>query len=411
MFTFIVQVIDFFAYGTIGLFLSFFIASWSVHIIKLIKARFYKTRVKRVLDTTEIKKGVGVILPVVDEDPLTFEEVLTSLIGALKGYRHKIVVIANGGNSHKNAQQAREFNLEVRTLADSSKRKAVYEGAQLLKDYPYIVILDSDTIVNNDSIIATLAEFSDERVYGVTPRHEVFGDSLMERVSNWLEDIRFNEVLKGQDGAVSCLPGRLLAIRQEALILAVEDLVKQKFLGAQCISGDDRFLTSWLLQRGYKTVYTDAAYVMTNAPKTLKNFIKQRLRWSRTSLRETLLSLSWGYKYPFMLFTVLSNVVLRWWFFIVVIHALLVLLGFYIQNHFIFELLPFANNLIFIAVGLFVGFVLSGFIRNIRHLWNYPEDIAILIPFLFITTFILTPVEWYGNLTLRESGWMTRKTD
>jgi hyaluronan synthase len=206
------------------------------------------------------------------------------------------------------------------------------------------------------------------------------------------------------EGAVSCLPGRMLAIRTPILKKAVPALVCQKFLGAECISGDDRFLTSYILgEYGLKTVYVSESVVYTNAPDTLRGFVLQRLRWSRTSLRETLRSLPWIFKYPYCAFTVLSNVILRWFFFTVIMVGLANWFGLVHDQHYLS--LSVYEALLFSAW----GFMISGFFKQLRHLIKYPKDIAYLPFFLLVTTFILTPVEWVGNLTLRESGWMTRR--
>jgi hypothetical protein len=62
-------------------------------------------------------------------------------------------------------------------------------------------------------------------------------------------------------------------------------------------------------------------------------------------------------------------------------------------------------------LGSIIGFIISGALRHLRHFVVTPRDVLNLIPFLIITTFVLTVVEWYGNLTLKESDWMTRKLD
>ena len=162
-----------------------------------------------------------------------------------------------------------------------------------------------------------LQAFEDKRVGGATPRHVIdmwFAENISSkrniwrRIADWLEDIRFEEVLKGQNGAVGCLPGRLLAIRTKLLHKYIDGLVGQRFLGKPCISGDDRYLTSRLLEDGFKTVYVEDSMVITQAPDTLKGFVQQRLRWSRTSLRETILSLNWIFRYPYLALTTLANV-------------------------------------------------------------------------------------------------------
>lgn len=393
----------------VGLFLVFFICSWSIYLIKIWKARRYRGQMsdREPIDSTSI----SIVVPVVDEPIEVWRAVLFAIryevIDLTANYdcNVSVYVVPNGSNAVLETKLAREMGFNIVRVENAGKRNALFEVSKHL-DSDFTVILDSDTIITDGSISVLLSRFVYD-VGGATPIHIINNRSknIWRRISNWLEDIRFNEVLKGQNTAVSCLPGRMLAVRTHLFKKCVKEMNEQTFLGAKCISGDDRFLTSWLLQRNWKCVYVSESGVYTEAPDTLSQFVKQRLRWSRTSLRETLRSLSWLHNYPYTAFTVLTTIIMRWFFFIIVVNFVLFLLGITKQQHYVD--LP----LVTVITGSIIGFVISGFLRQLRHLWNYPSDIIYLIPFLFITTFILTPVEWFGNLTLRESGWMTRKVD
>jgi len=415
MFTFILQLLDLVYLHQVGLFLVFFICSWSIYFIKILKANTNKKLITPLSASnrrTTIATKISVVIPVVDENLNVWKEVLSRVflasehVSAFSNVLVELIVVPNGSNAIEETKIAKQRGFKIVRVKEAGKRNALYEVSKVI-DSDITVILDSDTILNSYSISDLIWIFKDAIVGGATPRHKISnrGANIWRIVSDWLEDIRFSEVLKGQNMAVSCLPGRMLAVRTSLFKECMESMIKQTFLGSKCISGDDRYLTSWLLERGYKCAYVDSAEVETEAPDTLSQFIKQRLRWSRTSLRETIRSLRWLHNYPYTAFTVLTTIIMRWFFFIIVVNFVLFLLGITKQQHYID--LP----LVTVIIGSIIGFVMSGFLKQIRHLYNYPRDIIYLIPFLFITTFILTPVEWFGNLTLRESGWMTRKVD
>jgi hyaluronan synthase len=411
MFTFLVQLLDLIVWKNVGLFLIFFTLSWIIFLVKIFRSSRYRSE----WSDAPFHKEVSIIIPVVDEDPAIFQRALNAIenAGRFNGIAFEVIVVANGASSEFNAKQADNMLFKVIRLDRASKRKAIYVGVENAH-YQYTIILDSDTIVQRDSIYELLKCFNDQDVGGVTSKHMILNrdQNFWRRISDWLEDVRFNEIVKGQSigGAVACLPGRMFAIRTELLREASEELISQKFLGHECVSGDDRFLTSWLLRHNYQTVYQETAGVWTDAPTTFKGFVLQRLRWSRTSLRETILALPWIFKYPYMAFTTLATVAMRWLFFIVFINAILVWTGLHRQDHFLWHYLPNLLDFTFIFVGSFLGFLASGFLKNIRHLLKYPQDIVFLPLYLMVTTFILTPVEWFGNITLTEKGWMTRST-
>lgn len=402
MYTFIIQYIDLLSQGTIGLFFIFFVLSWLSHIFKNIVATRYNPKLEDYTDS------VSVVIPVIDEPIEVWTKVLNSVKEAVKGLDNELIVVGNGSNSFLERKVANELGFMTLHTPTAGKREALYLATKYIKNN-ITIILDSDTIVNPDSIKILIRAFSYKNVGGATPNHQIFNrdGNFFRKISDWMEDIRFNEVLPGQsiNGGVSCLPGRMLAIRTNLLKESVTGLLNQTFMGNKCISGDDRYLTSWLLKNGHKCVYVPESKVFTNSPDTLLTFVKQRLRWSRTSLRETILSLGWILKYPYTAFTVLSTVFFRWMFFIVVINGILSWSG--IINTFHTIQFDTYHTILFTVIGFFV----SGFIRHLRHLFNYPKDLFILPWFLIVTTFILTPVEWFGNITLKESGWMTRKVE
>lgn len=410
MFTAYIQALDVIYLHQIGLFLIFTSISWTVHLLKINRSKNYEKQYKNILyaagSSFNTYPKTTIIIPVVDENEFIWNTTLTKIKEAIKGLDSEVLVIANGKSSEQNAKDAIKHGFKVIRLQQASKRLAIQEGYnQSREDSEIIIILDSDTFVEATSIVYLLQPFVDKNVMGATPRqHIYYPQNIWQIVSNWLEDIRFSEILSGQKDRVSCLPGRLLAIRASFLGKHIYGLTHQTFLGSNCISGDDRYLTSRILEEGYKAVYVPTSVVHTDAPKSLTAFVKQRLRWSRTSFRETLLSLNWIFKYPYTAFSVLSTIVLRWFFFIVILTFLLKILTNNMDAH-------FANlSIEYMILGTLFGFIFSGMLRQLRHIKNNIRDIKYLIPFLFITTFILTPIEWFGNLTVKESGWMTRKT-
>lgn len=427
MFTFFIQIVDLIYLHKVGLFLVFFILSWLFLISKWVFSRGYvnERKSKRFFSQgglsgfidNQSEWYISVIVPVVDEPLDIWKQSLNSIKNALDGRfeNNTVIVVPNGGNGFKNAEVARNMGMKVVSVIEASKRVAIKTGLlSLPQEYKgpraITIILDSDTIVTSSSIGHIIHRFNeDPTIGGVTPKHEIFDrERTVFRVfSDWLEDIRFNEILPGQSkgGAVSCLPGRMLAIKTDLLREAINPLVEQTFMNNKCISGDDRFLTSFLLERNFKCVYEPTSLVYTDAPDTLGKLIKQRLRWSRTSLRETIRSLPWIFRYPYTAFSVLGSIFMRWIYFLVIVNFILFLFGLTVRTHYL------DIGVGTLIIGTLVGFIISGFIRQIGHLYRYPSDIKYLIQFLFFTTFILLPTEWYGNISIKESGWMTRDLD
>jgi hyaluronan synthase len=407
MYTFIVQFLDLLYWGQVQYFLVFFVLTWSVFLIKFVRSRFFRPP-----PLVPNEFGVSILVPVVDEKPEVWQEVLTSLRESCRGLKHQIVVISNGPAGIANGEYARAQGFEVLHLESADKRAAIARGARLAR-HEISVILDSDTRTGPDSIRILRDTFTSENIGGVTPLHRIADrDGLMRRISDWLEDLRFNVSVRGQSvgGAVACLPGRLFAIRTMLLKAAAPGLVNETFLDIRCIHGDDRSLTSWLLKHGYRTIFQPLSVVWTEAPASLRQFAAQRLRWARGSLRGTLMSRRWLPRYPYTAFTLIADVTLRWLFMVVLVEAILSWGHLLPRYHYIWARFPQAHSTPFVIAGVLLGFFASGLLRQMYHLVRFPKDIPYLPAFLFVTTFVLTPVQWIGDLTCWRNDWLTRQT-
>jgi len=76
-----------------------------------------------------------------------------------------------------------------------------------------------------------------------------------------------------------------------------------------CLSGDDKRLTTLILERGYLTYMQRTAEVWSTFPKTWRIFCKQRLRWARNTWRSDLRALSrpWCTAIPFLAYTMVDK--------------------------------------------------------------------------------------------------------
>ena len=388
-------------------FMVLLLASWAIYLIKLFRSACYQPFPE---PTGISAPSVSVIVPVYNEDPAVWTRVLEHLREACRGLEHEIIVVANGELAELNARHAERAGFAVRRLPEPSKRRAIALGAAVAR-FDVAVILDSDTLVPKDALGAALWPFADPKIGGVTPRHVVRARSghLLRRLADWMEDNRFNEVLRGQSAgrAVACLPGRLYALRTRLLKAAATELVEQRFLGVRCISGDDRFLTSWLLAHGHQTVYQSTSVVHTEAPTTLGGLLRQRLRWARGGFRGTILALPWLWRYPYTCFTVLATILLRWALFGVLVYTA--------QSDELLSLVDRGERVvgstdpvIVLASGILL-FFLAGLPRRLRHLITHPQDLPYYPAFLLLVSFLLTPLSWYGNLTCWKQGWLTRR--
>jgi hyaluronan synthase len=61
----------------------------------------------------------------------------------------------------------------------------------------------------------------------------------------------------------------------------IDEWLAEQFLGRPVTWGDDRALTNWMLRRGFRTIYTDRAQAYTICPETLRQLLRQQIRWKK----------------------------------------------------------------------------------------------------------------------------------
>ena len=397
-----IQLIDVLVLGTVAPFVLFFAATWVSHLYRLYRSSRYTG-----ITHTPALKSVSVIVPVVDEPLILWRRVLSALKAELEGMESEVFVVCNGGNGVANGNLAEEFGFTVIFEKKAGKRNAIAVAARRATK-ELCVILDSDTIVEKNSLHQISRDFAYPWIGGVTPHHRIFdrNANFWRRISDWMEDARFNNSLRGlsENGTVNCLPGRLFAIRTELLKKYLPRFIDQRVLGVRVETGDDRVLTQWLLEDGFQTHYDASATVSTNAPDTLKQFAKQRLRWARSSFREGMLSLkNFGSNNRAVSWYSIIDTAFRWWFFAIITLFAWKLITGNTDPHFAeFSLWQY------VIFGT-AGFLVNGYLRQWPHLKRYPEDLLLTPLFLLSNLLILTPIEWYGNLTFLGQSWMTRK--
>src|SRR5437763_8339134 len=167
-------------------------------------------------------------------------------------------------------------------------------------DGEIMVTIDSDTIVAPDGVRNLVAAFADPRVGAVTGDVGVtnWRKNLLTRLIGMRYWVAFNQERAAQSWfrSVLCCSGPLAAYRRSTLTSACwDDYISQTFRGISCTYGDDRHLTNLVLAAGYDTLFVPGATAITNAPESLRGYLKQQLRWNKSFYRELLWTL------PFLL--------------------------------------------------------------------------------------------------------------
>ena len=195
-------------------------------------------------------------------------------------------------------------------------------------------------------------------------------------------------------GSVTCCSGCCAAYRKDYVLEVLEKWRKQSFLGVQCTYGDDRALTNYLLDKGYRALYAPDAIAHTVVPDTIRKFMNQQLRWKKSWVRESLKAAMFMWKRnPLMSISFYVSIILPLLAPLVVIRALL---WYPWVTHELPWFYLFGLTLMAFVYGLYY------YLHKRDNRWIYGTLFA-----SFYTLVLIWQLPW-AILNIRDSRWGTR---
>jgi hyaluronan synthase len=376
---------------------------------------------------------VSVIIPVYNQ-----EQLIGRVISAISEstYTKLEIVAVNDGSKDHTAEvldnlALNNSRLKVVHKSNGGKRTAVAAGFYAAQG-EYIVLIDSDSIVDRYAIEEFMKVFSANPIVGgIVGNGKVLNSAknLLTRCQDVWYDYSFNihKATESTFGTVLCLSGCLAAYRRETVARFIPYWAEDK---AQY--GDDRNLTTYAIatpwakgqlaplekrlfkgmveyddaeDRGltaqtmlqWKTVYAPTAVVYTEVPEDWRTYLRQQIRWRKGYLRSTFfISAFFWRKNPLMAFLFYLE-------FMMTFIAPLVTLSIFVYSplvlhSWLFPLLYLAGHLL---MGLAAGLDYR-FRDHTARQWPY-KPLMNMISAL-ILPWILFPAIW----SFRQNGWLTR---
>ena len=348
----------------------------------------------------DFEATTSVIVPSFHEDP-------DILMSALESWRQQrpdeiiIVLDVEDLEAYRRITALGDKTIRPVLFHHVGKRSALGAGVRLAQ-YDLLVLTDSDTWWKPDLLRNVQMPFADPRVGAVGTHQNVYqrDTSIWRRIADWMVNLRYLDYVPamGRAGAVPCISGRTAVYRREAVMLVLEHLENEYFMGRRCISGDDGRLTWLVLASGYRTVHQSTAQALSMFPSTFGAFVKQRVRWSRNSYRcyLTAIAMGWLWRVPFVTKVTVLQILLT--------PVTMGLTVFYL----VFNRLD-PTPLGFAAAACWL--LLGRGIRGISHLRREPKDLLILPVFALTVILVALPIKVYAFATMNRQGWLTRHTD
>jgi hyaluronan synthase len=240
---------------------------------------------------------ITVVIPAYNEGAMVQKTIDSCAAAHYPRGRLQIIAVDDGSRDdtweHIQAAASRHGSLvvAVRLERNQGKRAALAEGFRRASG-EVIVTVDSDSLIEPQTLLALAGPFADPRVGAVAGKV-----SVLNRHRGWLPrmlHVRFTlsfDFLRSVQSTyrtVFCCPGALAAYRASLVRQVMPAWLNQRFLGAPCTIGEDRALTNDILALGYDTVFQRSAVVHTLVPETYSRLCRMYLRWERSYIREEL---------------------------------------------------------------------------------------------------------------------------
>ncbi len=256
--------------------------------------------------------SVSIVIPVYCEQKW-IEKTIRSCYQS--GYDNLLeVIVVDDGSTDNTINVVEYLQNEYPTLKlirqprNLGKREAMVKGTNVASG-EIVLFIDSDSFLDFGAIRWLVWSFTADNIAAVGGHAHVYQKkcNMLEKMQqfNYFASFRIYKSCESIFGVVSCLSGCIAAYRREILLKLQDEFLNQKFLGRRPTAGDDRSLTTLILKHGYKAVYQPSATCTTVVPDNIKTLTKQRLRWRRSWIRETILQAKFFYKlgfFPALLF-------------------------------------------------------------------------------------------------------------
>ncbi len=240
--------------------------------------------------------GVSVVVPAFNE-----AKVIGRTVQALLGQTYPIseVIVVDDGSTDGTYDRASELfssnpRVHLCRKASGGKAQALNYGFDK-SESDLILAIDADTVVHPEAVSKLVRHFQDAKTGAVAGNAKV--GNRINLLTNW----QALEYITGQNldrrafalsNAIAVVPGAIGMWRRDA-VLRVGGFTTDTL-------AEDTDLTLRLLRAGYKVEYEEEAIAYTEAPDTVRGFLKQRFRWMYGTMqaawkqRDTLLRPKYG---------------------------------------------------------------------------------------------------------------------
>ncbi|MEU1800861.1 glycosyltransferase [Streptomyces sp. NPDC019937] len=358
---------------------------------------------------------IHAVITVYNETPAALRRCLQSVLDQTR-HPDSLTVIDDCSRDHtaqtvvdqlRPAYQAAGIRLDfIRFPVNRGKREGLAAGFAAAWEADIYLCIDSDTVLDEHAVAEAAAPFARRRVHAVTGL--VLAANRRRNLLTRLIDMRYQNAFLGERvaysrlGSVLCACGSLALYRGATVRKHLDDFLQQRFLGRPCTFGDDRRLTYYCLLEG-QSLIVPTAVAWTDVPESMRHFLKQQTRWTKSFIREGVL-LAFKFRVT-RAYWWLNLVELATW--IAFTSALLVALAVMAVNPHAWTVLAWYGVYVAGAAWLRSVHYLRG--AGAVPLWDRAATFLVAPVYALMNLTLLIPLRLWALVTLRDTRWGTRQ--
>ncbi|WP_172797561.1 glycosyltransferase [Bacillus sp. FJAT-27445] len=241
----------------------------------------HKRQVRQARHGENFTPMVSVLIPAFNEEKVikkTIQSIMKSDYPNLE-----IIVIDDGSKDETSLTVIENFseheNVHLVHKKNGGKALALNEGARRAKG-DILIVVDADTSVAPEAISLLVRHFEEGQIAAVSGNVRV--GNRRNLLTNWqhIEYVTGFNIEKRAFATQNCLtvvPGAIGAWRKQ--------VVEKLGYFSDDTLAEDTDMTLKILRNGYKVAIEEKALAYTEAPKTIRDFLKQRFRWTFGTLQ------------------------------------------------------------------------------------------------------------------------------
>ncbi|MBI5218894.1 MAG: glycosyltransferase [Bacteroidia bacterium] len=246
--------------------------------------------IRRLKSISEYAPRVSVIVPAYNEEVYIVKNINNLLTSDYPDF--EVIVVDDGSKDNTFEKISSAFGnhpkVLVLTKPNGGKATALNYGIEHMSG-EIMVCIDADTQLHTDAIKNLIPYFHNSKIGAVSGNVKIGNENNLLTIWQSIEYItsqNFDRRAFDLMNCISVVPGAIGAFRKS--------IVEEVGMYTTDTLAEDCDITIRIIKKGYKVVYSPHAIAYTEAPASVKMFLRQRFRWNFGILQSV-----WKHRYVF----------------------------------------------------------------------------------------------------------------